>query len=89
MNTPHLDEQPAFVATAVRAFFTITEAWQLTDADRVALLGDPVSEAALSAWRLQPPQRLSPETLRRVSFVVAIYEGLRRLFRQATYSSSG
>lgn len=67
----------------VRAFFRITDAWGLTDQQRLALLGQSVVRSTLLAWKEQPPRTLSVDQIERLSYVVGIHEGLERVFRHA------
>ncbi len=67
---------------AVRAFFRITGSWGLTDQHRLALLGESVVRSTLHAWKDQAPRMLNVDQIERCSYVVAIYEGLTRVFRR-------
>lgn len=68
---------------AIRAFFRITDLWGLTDAERLVLLGESVGRSTLQGWKKNPPRTLSVDQIERCSYVVAIYEGLMRVFRRA------
>jgi hypothetical protein len=68
---------------AIRAFFRITELWALNDQQRLVLLGDSVARSTLQTWKEQAPRTLSVDQLERLSYIVAIYEGLMRMFRRA------
>ena len=67
---------------AVRAFFRITDAWGLTDQQRIVLLGDSAQRSTLANWKVSPPRTLSVDQMERCSYIVAIYEALTRLFRR-------
>jgi len=67
---------------AVRAFFRITGSWGLTDHHRLALLGESVVRSTLQTWKDQAPRMLNVDQIERCSYVVAIYEGLVRVFRR-------
>jgi len=67
---------------AVRAFFRITGSWELTDHHRLALLGESVVRSTLQTWKDHAPRMLNVDQIERCSYVVAIYEGLTRVFRR-------
>lgn len=67
---------------AIRAFFRITERWGLTDQQRLALLGESVVRSTLQTWKDQAPRTLNVDQIERCSYIVAIYEGLTRVFRR-------
>ncbi|WP_310571143.1 antitoxin Xre-like helix-turn-helix domain-containing protein [Gemmatimonas sp.] len=68
---------------AIRAFFRITDSWGLTDQQRLVLLGESVARSTLQTWKDSTPRTLSVDQIERCSYVVAIYEGLMRVFRRA------
>ncbi len=71
-------------APAMRAFFTITAAWELTEAQQLALLGASISRSTLHTRESDGPRTvLSIDQFARVSHLVAIYEGVQRFFRRA------
>lgn len=69
---------PAAGAAALRTFFRIAEAWQLDNADQLALLGLR-SRTTLAAWRKGGEVSLSPDTLERLSYLFGIYKALQML----------
>ena len=84
MASAHDAETRAQMAgPGVRAFFRITDAWQLTDPQRLALLGHSIVRSTLLTWKEQPPRTLSVDQIQRLSYVLGIYEGLERVFRRA------
>lgn len=76
------DTRERLAGPAVRAFFRITEAWGLTDQQRVVLLGDSAQRSTLATWKVSAPRMLSVDQMERCSYIVAIYEALGRLFRR-------
>jgi hypothetical protein len=69
---------PVAGAAALRTFFRIAEAWELDNADQLALLGLR-SRTTLAAWRKGGEVALSPDTLERLSYVFGIYKALQML----------
>lgn len=67
---------------AVRAFFNLAAAWQLTHQERYSLLGEP-DTADYEAWRLGVPERVTPEVVCRVSYMLGIYKALHTIFPDA------
>jgi uncharacterized protein (DUF2384 family) len=63
---------------ALRTFFRIGEAWELTAEEQMRLLG-MTAPATYYKWRKQPPARLSPDMLERISYVLGIYKALQIL----------
>ncbi len=73
-------ERERLSASALRAFFRITEKWALTEAQKRALLGG-ISSSTIHAWRTRPgEQRLNQDTLVRISLVIGIYKALHIYF---------
>lgn len=71
-------------APAIRAFFRLAKQWDLPESHQLALLGASISRATLHTWRTRSPKSpLSIDQLQRISYVLAIYEGLQRVFRRA------
>lgn len=62
---------------ALRAFFRIAEAWELTDVEVGALLGSPRPET-LADWR-SGSAVLDEMALTRISLVLGIYKALAQL----------
>jgi hypothetical protein len=70
---------PAGSAAALRTFFNIARAWDLSPAEEQRLLG--VQRSTLYAWRAGSyPARLDADTLERLSYVFGIYGALQVLF---------
>ena len=65
---------------ALKAFFGITQKWQLTAEQERTLLG--ISKATFYRWKLQLNGSLSPDTLERISYILGIYKALRILLPQ-------
>lgn len=64
---------------ALQAFFSICTRWELTDAQKRQLLGNP-TEAIYQRWvRDQSDQRLDEDVLIRISHLVGIEKALYRL----------
>ena len=66
----------------LRAFFNLTERWQLNDRQARILLGDPAARtyARWKAGQLEP-SRVSRDTRERLSMLMGIHKSLRHLFR--------
>ena len=82
-NAQDAETRERLAGPAVRAFFRITEAWGLTDQQRLVILGESVARSTLQTWKDRTPRTLSVDQLERCSYIVAIYEGLMRVFRRA------
>jgi hypothetical protein len=63
---------------ALRTFFRIAEAWQLSTDEARALLGDP-PRSTFFAWKKSGIGPLSRDTLERISYVLGIYKALQIL----------
>lgn len=72
-----LQEQPVGPA-ALRTFFRIAEAWELSGEEQRTLLGIP-AQSTFYKWKRTPPDRLPPDMLERISYVFGIYKALRIL----------
>lgn len=67
---------------AIRGFLNITSKWDLPEAQSRKLLGD-IASSTFHAWRKAPDkQRLSQDTLLRISLVIGIYKALNIYFDQ-------
>ncbi|HEX6639084.1 MAG TPA: antitoxin Xre-like helix-turn-helix domain-containing protein [Steroidobacteraceae bacterium] len=62
----------------LRAFANIAEAWGLTIAEQLQLLGIP-SRSTFFKWRRETSPRLSRDTLERLSYLLGIYKSLQIL----------
>ncbi|MDX3906044.1 MAG: DUF2384 domain-containing protein [Pigmentiphaga sp.] len=76
-KTPELNSQAATDA-ALRTFFRITQAWQLSAEESATLLGVPRS--TMFRWKNgRAPAPLPRDTLERLSLVFGIYKALQVL----------
>src|SRR5689334_11362799 len=66
-------------AAAKRAFFRIVQAWNVSDAEAVVLLGQP-SRATFYTYKRGEGGALSADMLERISYVLGIYKALQLLF---------
>jgi hypothetical protein len=64
-------------AVALKAFFGITQKWQLTPDQECILLGVP--KPTFYRWKRQKDGALNLDTLERISYVLGIYKALRIL----------
>ena len=71
--------QAALSGPALRAFFNITDKWQLDDAQRMQLLGNP-GKTTFYKWKREKEGSLSKDTLERISYVLGIYKALHLIF---------
>ena len=66
--------------SAIKAFVKITEKWGLTEAQARGLLGG-IASSTFHAWKSEPKrQRLTQDTLLRISLVIGIYKALHIYF---------
>lgn len=70
-------------APALRAFFNISEAWQLSVREQLALLGFP-APSTYHKYKAGQVGVLSYDTLTRVSLVLGIYKALHILYADAS-----
>lgn len=63
---------------ALRTFFNIAEAWELNEAEQMAILGLD-SRSTLQNWKRGAVAALSKDALERISYVMGIYKGLQIL----------
>lgn len=63
---------------AFRTFFRIAELWGLTPDEQMTLLG-LTSRSTYYKWRNEPPRRLTPDLLERLSYLFGIYKDLQVL----------
>jgi hypothetical protein len=72
-------DSPVAANAALRTFFNIAKAWNLSAPEEQRLLG--VQRSTLYAWRAgERPARLDAGTLERLSYVFGIYAALQVLF---------
>lgn len=69
-------------AIALKAFFGITQKWQLTSEQERILLG--TSRATFYRWKNDRDGSLTPDTLERISYILGIYKALRILLPSET-----
>jgi hypothetical protein len=84
---PHTGADPARTLHALggpglRAFANIAEAWGLSVAEQLTLLGI-ASRSTFFKWRRERSPRLPRDTLERLSYVLGIYKSLQILFPDA------
>jgi hypothetical protein len=63
---------------ALRTFFRIADAWQLTTSEAMRLLGEP-PRSTFFHWKRAGTGELSRDTLERISYVLGIYKALQVL----------
>ena len=90
MPMPAADRQDPAVrrklsAPALRAFFNIARAWQLSTADERALLGWPPA-STFHKYKSGDAGVLSFDTLTRVSLVLGIYKALHILYAEPAFA---
>src|ERR1041385_548714 len=72
--------------TAVKGFLHLAKTWGLTRDEQVDLLGGSVTRQTLGNWAGSwPGGALDADQLMRISFLLAIYEGLERIWRNAPH----
>jgi hypothetical protein len=67
----------------LRAFVRIAEAWKLTIAEQLKLLGI-ASRSTYFKWRREQSPRLPQDTLERLSYLLGIYKSLQILLPDPT-----
>jgi hypothetical protein len=77
-----IGESPAKVAIALRAFFRLADAWQLSTDEARMLLGQP-ARATFFQWKAGRCGRLSHDVVRRISWLLGIWKALQILFSDA------
>lgn len=65
--------EPAF-----RTFFRIADLWKLSVDEQMKLLG-LTSRSTYYKWKSEPPKRLTPDLLERLSYLFGIYKDLQVL----------
>ncbi len=76
-------ERERLSPTAIRAFLKICDKWALTETQQRALLGG-IASSTFHAWKSDPEaQKLSQDTLIRVSLIIGIYKALHIYFSKA------
>ncbi len=77
---PHpVEHRPKDLAgPGLRAFFKLSELWNLSGDEQRTLLGE-VSRATFTRWKKESPKDLSRDTLERLSYLLGIWKGLQIL----------
>jgi Protein of unknown function (DUF2384) len=70
---------------ALRAFFSIAQAWSLSVAEQRAMLGWPPS-STFHKYKSGDPGPLSFDTLTRISLVLGIYKSLQILYPEPAFA---
>jgi hypothetical protein len=71
--------------TAISGFLRLADLWKLTTDERQDLLGVSVGRTTLAKWARGETSTLSADQLMRISYLLAIYEGLQRIWRRAPH----
>lgn len=69
---------PELGEAALQGFLMVTQAWGLSVAEQLILLGNP-SRSAFFAWKKAPAVALSADTMERISYLLGIWKALRIL----------
>lgn len=80
MHTAKKSASPLHVkknSVALKAFFAITQKWELSSEQERILLGIP--KATLYRWKQQLDGALTADNLERISYILGIYKALRIL----------
>jgi len=76
-------ERERLSPNAIRGFLNICDKWNLTEVQSRALLGG-IASSTFHVWRTDPAsQKLSQDTLVRISLVIGIYKALHIYFSKA------
>lgn len=79
INDPTIRKR--YSGAAIRAFLSLARVWKLTSAEQLELLGSGMTRQTLAKWSGRSTASLSADELMRISFLLAIYEGLQRIWR--------
>lgn len=71
-------DRKGLTGPALRTFFNIADAWDLTEGEQMAILGLD-SRSTLQNWKRGEVAALSKDALERISYVMGIYKGLQIL----------
>lgn len=77
-RTPSISTSSNRDAIALKAFFGITQKWNLSTEEERTLLGG-VSSATYFRWKKRKEASLDRDTLERISYILGIYKALRIL----------
>lgn len=72
---------------AFRTFFRIADLWKLSTDEQMVLLG-LTSRSTYYKWKNEPPLRLAPDLLERLSYIFGIYKDLQVLLPDAEAADS-
>ena len=72
---------------ALKAFFNISDAWDLTEQEEKELLGNP-SPSLYQQWRAGQGPTVPEGTLMRISYVLGIYKNLRILYSEESRANA-
>ena len=81
VNDPALRKR--YSGPALRAFLDLARLWKLTAAEQLELLGSSMTRQTLAKWSQGATGLLSADELMRISFLLGIFEGLQRIWRNA------
>ncbi|PZU44149.1 MAG: DUF2384 domain-containing protein [Sphingomonas sp.] len=74
-------DRKSLTGPALRTFFRIAQAWDLTETEQLRLLGLD-SRSTLQNWKRGAVAVISKDALERISYVMGIYKGLQILLPQ-------
>jgi hypothetical protein len=77
-SRPTPQHEAALAGPALRAFFRIAEAWDLSTAQQRTLLGNP-PPSTFFKWKKQGDGALPRDVLERISYILGIYKALQIL----------
>lgn len=77
-ESPALREDQDEGGPAFRTFYRIAELWRLSVEEQMKLLG-MTSRSTYYKWRTDPPRKLTPDLLERLSYLFGIYKDLQVL----------
>ena len=77
-HIPHASSELNDISGAITTALKILDTWGATPAEQQSIIG--VSRRTMFGWRKQPPAKIDPDQLERVSYVLGIWEALRQLF---------
>lgn len=73
-------KEPKEVArVALMLFFNITKSWQISTKQELIVLGSP-ARSTFYKWRSGTVNTIPQDTLERISYVIGIYQALRKIF---------
>lgn len=79
MSLPNAISDRRLVGSALLVFTKIAKAWSLAEAEQTSILGQPI-DAALAAMKESVVDKLHPDTLERIGYVVGICRALHTIF---------